>query len=98
MHTPGPWRVTHDGYISSDNGYVPMVTPFREDAHRDKHRNPTPEAMANAEFVVLAVNSHPALLEALEGLLREMRYIPGLKLLELARKQARETIREAKGE
>ena len=54
MHTPGPWRATHDGYISSDNGYVPMVTPFREDAHRDRHRNPTPEAMANARLIASA--------------------------------------------
>lgn len=66
-HTPTPWRESR-GFISSDaNGYVPLITPFREDAHREMHGNPTPEAQANAEFIVRACNSHDDLLKACES-------------------------------
>ena len=61
-HTPTPWRTTPQGYIASQTeGFVPLTTPFREDAHRDQFRGPTPEAAANAAYICLAVNSHAAL-------------------------------------
>ena len=63
MYTPGPWHVTPEGYVSSDShGFVPLITPFTEDAHRDKHRGPTPEAKANARLIAAA----PDLLATLE--------------------------------
>ena len=54
--TPRPWHVSR-GYIASDaDGYVPIITPFTPDAHRDQHGNPSPEALANAELIVEAAN------------------------------------------
>ena len=65
QHTPGPWHVTPAGYISSHgHGYIPLITPFREEAHRDKYRGPTPEALANALLIAAA----PKLLEKLKKL------------------------------
>ena len=72
-HTPLPWRVTGglsgDAMIASDrDGYVPLRTPFREDAFRDgpdrsSHSNET--LMANAALIVRAVNGHDELVSAL---------------------------------
>ena len=66
-HTQGPFRVSSEGYICSElSGYVPLVTPFREDAHRDQHGATTREALANARLFAAA----PDLLEALESIAR----------------------------
>ena len=74
-HTPGPWHATPAGHIGSENlGFVPLLTPFREGAHKDKFGNPTPEALANARLIAAA----PELLEALKGL-RDYHHSPAMK-------------------
>ena len=70
-HTPGPWRVTDAGYISSPHGFVPFITPFTTEANRDKHRGATPEAMGNARLIAAA----PALLEACHAALVELQIL-----------------------
>lgn len=66
-HTPGPWTADPTtGYIASkSHGYVPLVTPFREGVHKDKHGGATPEALANAHLIAAA----PELLGACQRLL-----------------------------
>ena|SRR3990167_7328359 len=77
-HTPTPWRTTPQGYIASQTeGFVPLTTPFREDAHRDQFRGPTPEAAANAAYICLAVNSHAALVTALQAAEKALGPLPG---------------------
>lgn len=67
QHTPGPWRATCEGYIAStENGYVPIRTPFRKDAfddgpNRSDHKEET--LQANARLIAAA----PAMLEALKN-------------------------------
>ena len=69
-HTPGPWHIAEPGYIASDaNGFIPLITPFTAKAHRDMHNGATPEAMANAKFIVRAVNSHDELLSIVRDIL-----------------------------
>lgn len=66
-HTPGPWRVTADGYIAGQ-GFVPIRTPYRENAFKDgpaRSGHPEAEVQANARLIAAA----PELLEALEACL-----------------------------
>jgi len=57
-HTPEPWNADSSGHIGSlQMGYIPILTPFTEDAHRDKFGGPTPEAIANARRIVSCVNA-----------------------------------------
>lgn len=70
-HTPGPWRVTtglNGGYIASKSaGYVPIRTPFREDAFRDgpARGDVTDEELdSNARLIAAA----PDLLEACQAI------------------------------
>ncbi len=54
-HTPGPWHVTPAGYIGSEHhGFVPIVTPFRQDVFKDQFGNPTDETLANARLIAAA--------------------------------------------
>ena len=64
-HNLIPWHVTEAGYIGSNGeGFVPLVSPFREGANKEKDGGPTEQAKANADFIVRAVNSHDDLLAA----------------------------------
>ena len=57
--------MTGPGYVTSDiYGYIPIITPFTEEANRGKHRGATPEALANAYMWAAS----PDLLAALEDL------------------------------
>jgi len=63
-HTPGPWRITRglsEGYIAQDiGGYVPIRTPFREDAFKDgpsRSDHTEEEVAANAARIVACVNA-----------------------------------------
>jgi len=69
-HTPGPWRVTHDGYIAGQ-GYVPIRTPFRKDAFdtgpgRSDH--PEDVLQANARLIAAA----PELLVVVKEVINDM--------------------------
>jgi hypothetical protein len=68
-HTPEPWRVTPEAaYISSDAGYVPITSPFREGFHQGMYGGATPEARANTERIVTCVNTCAGITnEALEN-------------------------------
>ena len=70
--SPLPWRVTSEGYIASNAGSLPIATPFRERAHRDKHGGVIPEARANAEYIVRAVNNHDSLVHVLCRLVEQL--------------------------
>jgi hypothetical protein len=71
-HTPTPWRVGHEGCIEGTQGdfsqgdlsFIPLASPWQEDAW-DGH----PQAVANARFIVRAVNSHDELVAALGSLI-----------------------------
>ncbi len=58
-HTPEPWRISGRGsYISSSSaGYVPLRTPFREDAFRDVSAHNNKELEDNAARIVACVNA-----------------------------------------
>ncbi len=66
QHTPGPWHVASDGYLSSDYGFLPIIMPFLRKANRTKHGGPSPEAAANARLIAAA----PELLLALQKLVQ----------------------------
>lgn len=64
-HAKTPWRVDEDGMLREDEdiGYgegIALATPWREGAW-----DGNPAAIANAEFIVRAVNAHEDLVEAL---------------------------------
>jgi hypothetical protein len=65
QHTPGPWRITPDGYVSSDEGYVQILTPFRERAFEpdDASSEHRPRALANAALIAAAPELLGALVE-----------------------------------
>lgn len=91
--TPGPWHATPAGHIASANhGFVPLLTPFTEDAHKDKFGNPTPGALANAYLAAAA----PELLEALEELTPSDWSLNDPMSLKYGR--ARDAIKAAKGD
>lgn len=57
-HTPTPWQSNHDDILASDDPCdVVAVVVERDDFD---------ETLANAEFIVRAVNSHDKLVKALE--------------------------------
>ena len=59
-------HVTPEGYIGIEHdGYLQLVTPFREDAFRDQHRNVEEEPRENAAEIARRWNAHPKLVEAL---------------------------------
>jgi hypothetical protein len=63
-HTPVPWSIGKRRWITSgdvDIARIHSVSKIGEN-----------EAVANAEFIVRACNSHDALLEALENLLGQL--------------------------
>ncbi len=58
-HTPGPWHVSPEGFISTtENGYLPIRTPFRERAFGPNADDPSHEdsaiAEANAHLIAAA--------------------------------------------
>lgn len=58
-HTKEPWRVTPDGHIAS-KGFVPIRTPFREDAFKDgpnRSDHSDELLLANARRIVACVNA-----------------------------------------
>ena len=77
--TPRPWRVAIGGgtdnalYLASKGaGYVPLATPYREDAFTAEEeascieaRERCTAARANAALIVRAVNAHEAMRDAL---------------------------------
>lgn len=71
-HTPTPWKVTHQ--IATD-GTNDIVADGKFIAHLGGNLNGDSEHEANAEFIVLAVNSHEALLKALKSALTMIRSI-----------------------
>ena len=68
-HTPGPWASDDSGRVYAiGGGYVPLRTPFREDAFTEgPNRSDHPEEtlLANARLIAAA----PELLEALKAIL-----------------------------
>jgi len=58
-HTPGPWHVGHDMQTIRCKSGDPV-------AYRTENPFPASVNAANAAFIVRAVNSHEALVEALE--------------------------------
>lgn len=67
-HTPTPW------YLADDDDCricCPEEDVCTADTHRDEYSPDEDEAIANAAFIVRAVNSHDALVEALQSLLDE---------------------------
>jgi hypothetical protein len=66
-HMELPWSVKPDGCIRKGNGHcLPIASPWVEEAF-----NYDKEAIANAAFIVRAVNSHGALVRALEEMVYE---------------------------
>jgi hypothetical protein len=62
-HTKEPWRVTPDGHIAS-KGFVPIRTPFREDAFKDgpnRSDHSDELLLANARRIVACVNACAAI-------------------------------------
>ena len=55
-HTPGPWRLSKNYHILSDDGSIIA----------DIHETESNNIAANAEFILRACNCHEELLEALE--------------------------------
>ena len=80
MHSPGPWHVTTDPHgrdifvARQDGSYVPMATPFREDAFSTDPDKACVydlrELEANARFMAMA----PEMLDALESALLHSGY------------------------
>jgi len=69
MSIPGKLRVTSSGYLANGvGGYVPLITPFTVDAHRDKGRGASPEARANAEEIAKHYNGYTELISAAQRL------------------------------
>jgi hypothetical protein len=64
-YTPTPWVVDEDGTLSRAGvglfNSILLRSPWREDALEGD-----PTALANAEFIVLAVNAHAELVRALK--------------------------------
>lgn len=82
-HTPTPWGVQGDTYVTINSL---IIAHCKQDGHTTLE-----EAQANAAFIVRAVNSHDALVRAVEiGL----RYAP--KELGLGRKIMEEALALAK--
>jgi len=92
-HTPGPWRVSQEGYIASRQGFVPIRTPFRGDAFRDgptrSPLHPEAELAANARLIAAA----PDLLTALEWIVWEL--VEGCEDKDSILRVAQEAIEEA---
>lgn len=71
-HTPTPWKVNTKVFISgapvieAEQGFVATA---HDNAYNDM---PDGEALANAEYICRSVNSHEALVEALEEAVREL--------------------------
>lgn len=97
-HTPGPWRVTEDGYIAGC-GYVPIRTPFRADAFKDgPGRSDHPEEVLAANAYLIA--AAPEMLEILSALVGEADTTGGARR-EVSRYEidrARAVVKKAKGE
>lgn len=72
QHTPTPWRLCKVGpFIETvANGRGMNIIASCEDIDGDR---PRAEDLANAAFIVRAVNSHTALLDALAGLVEQHR-------------------------
>lgn len=91
-HTKTPWKVftTTDGRklvgIGAENGEGILDCGFGVWAWNDA------EGIANANLVVKAVNSHDALMTALEIILHDTHGIPDWKALEECRNIAREAL------
>jgi hypothetical protein len=69
-HTAGPWGVVGD--------YIDAREPTGEVKKNDNNSNCTvfgPDAKANAAFIVLAVNSHDSLVDALRAAVERMEYV-----------------------
>ena len=61
QHTPGPWSLEYRRWITSGDVYIARI--------HDVSKIGEGEAVANAEFIIQACNSHDALLEVLESLM-----------------------------
>lgn len=66
-HTPGPWASDDSGRVYAiGGGYVPLRTPFREDAFTDgPNRSDHPEETLLANAILIA--AAPDLLRSLKG-------------------------------
>ena len=93
--TPRQWRVTDEFYVSSPNGFVPIRTPFREDAFDlNEPREKWAEAEANAELIVTAVNSHDALVALARAVVSmDIRSYPSREALAALHDEARQCLK-----
>lgn len=105
MNTPTPWKLGANGsafvYALNANGVNRMWFAVQPGDTDEKKRTPEPELEANAALIVRAVNSHQALIDALEHLVRLLApveagelSVPGLATLN----EARAALKLAKGE
>ena len=65
-HTPTPWTNNGQSIIVSSDGDICQLFYTHKDGIDDQF----PNAKANAAFIVRAVNSHEALVEALELIMK----------------------------
>lgn len=63
-HAPTPWRITETERIVGQDGRTIRIEGVAFPGGAD------PEAVANAEFIVRACNSHEALLESLQEMVK----------------------------
>ena len=67
-HTPTPWTE----FIVNSNFNAGICTKGGKPVAMVCHQDSEEEANANVEFIVHAVNSHDALLDALKGIVRSV--------------------------
>lgn len=93
-HTPTPWESAGCGIYQPDlwrdginHGGRFVASTFDSELHPDC---PSDTDLVNAAFICLAVNSHAALVDALQGLLAATvaNYLPGIPELEDAQHNA----------
>jgi len=70
-HTPTPWKVQpHDGWMANKLPPIEILGADGRVVACNTSYYPTPISEANAAFIVKAVNSHTALVEALTAIHR----------------------------
>lgn len=67
-HTPTPWHISDEHRIVDEQGGLVADVKYAKAT--------TAEAMADAEFISRAVNSHEALLEAAKKVVKEYSALP----------------------
>jgi hypothetical protein len=93
--TPNPWKVAQDqSGISihyADGDVEPRIATI------DMDNTEMPQALADAEFIVLACNTHDKMLAALEDLIQAIEFTPlGVRQIK-SLEHAKAVIAKAKG-